>query len=930
MMKWVCIAVLAFSTSLLAAPKKKDAASKAPPQKAAATAPAPAVVPAPPQDPDLPGFMQNVDKEAYLSARASFIASIRGFDDLAKQPDLRVKAVQQMQQQKGIAVTANPATWTEIGPFPIPNGQTETTPMSVTGRVTAFAIDPTAHTTVYLGTANGGVWRSLDGGTTWAAIFDTATSLAIGALALAPSDHTILYVGTGEANGSGDSFAGVGLYRINSANTTATLNGPINPTRSYTAGDGITLVINPIFNGSSISSILVHPTDPATVFVGTAGGVIGMGGDPPLGNTIPPIGIRGLYRSTNATSAPASVTFTKLAVSAGTSPSAPFDTPNTGNRNVDSMVFPDLADPNQLVVWMNGLAAANDGGVFRSINALGAATFTHVFTTTLSNARATFANYSQGSAPLHVIYAATGETRTGTLCVTAGNTGALRRSTDGGLTWSAKLSGGGGFCGGQCFYDIGIDVRPGATAATSDDVLWLGGNVTGASSPACSLLHGKSTDGAATSFVSSATGLHPDTHFIIVDPTDANIVYHGNDGGVWKSTNAGSTWTSLNTFPLSATQFQSASTHPLNANYTIGGTQDNGTNMYTTGAVWNRVDFGDGGYARIDKGALDTTTVTMYHTYFNGLGDCFSTSTLVGFGRVNTTACAFDTGTATNWSFKGLYCGAVDATVHCDGTTDTFNGIDAGFVDTAVLFYAPIELGPGTPNQVYFGTDRLYRSINKGDTMSVVSQTPIVSGAAVRTIAISPQSDSFRLVGLSDTTRVTPPNNQVWGTTTGSSVLTNFTTNLPTPLKKPLRVIFDPSDATGNTAYVGLGGYWGTTTGHVWKTTNLASGTPTWVAASGSGGTSIPDVPVNSLLVDPLNSSHVYAGTDIGVYYSSDGGTSWNPLGTAGSLPVVPIFEMAFTAGTTATRIIRVATHGRGMWDLIPPTPVNLMTFTAD
>ncbi len=894
---------------------KAKASKKDAPAPAAPTAPAvPAAAPAA-DDPDVPRFLRGaIDKEEFLRARSEDVAARRGFEDLFKHGyNARSKAIADMQKQHRIGVQANPVTWTEIGPFPVPNGQTQTTSTSVTGRVTSIAIDPTNNSIVYLGTAFGGVWRSTNGGTTWTPIFDTAQTLAIGALALAPSDHTILYVGTGEPNGSIDSYAGVGLYRINNADTSPILNGPINPIRSYIAGDGSTAINNPVFTGRSISSILVHPADPATVFVGTAGGVIGAGADAPGGGTIPPLGMRGLYRSTNATAAPASVTFQKLAViTAPASPTCatPFDTPCTGNRNVDTMVFPDPGDLNQLVVWMNGTTTAGDGGIYRSVNALAATpTFTQTFTTTVSSARAMFANYNQGAVPLHVIYVATGESRTGTSCATAGNSGALRVSTDSGATWSAKLTGGGGFCGGQCFYNFGFDTRPGATAAIADDLLWLGGNTQGGGT--CNRLHARSTDGGAT-FADSAVGLHADTHFIKVDPTNANIVYHGNDGGVFKSTDAGATWTSLNNNPLSASQYVGMATHPTSVNYTIGGTQDNGTHMYTTGATWNRIDFGDGGYARIDQTATDATTVTLYHTYFN------QTNTLVGFARVNTTACATDG----QWAFKGIYGGAVDTTVWCDGSTDTFNGIT---ITDAVNFYAPIEIGPGTPNTIYYGSDRLYRSTNKGDTVVVVSQSPIVSGSPIRTIGISKANDNFRMVGLN--------NGRVWGTTTGSSTLTEFTaapsTGFPTPLKQVLRVAFDPNDATGGTAYVALGGFWGNATGHVWKLTGVNTGTATWTAASGTGLTAIPDVPVNCLLIDPLNSNHIYAGTDIGVYYSSDGGSTWNPLGS--NLPVVAVFEMAFNADPSpASRVLRIATHGRGMWELIPPTPVSLQEFHAE
>jgi len=171
-------------------------------------------------------------------------------------------------------------------------------------------------------------------------------------------------VGTGEANGSADSYAGVGMYRIDNADTAATLVGPINPVRNYLNGSG-NPVSNPVFNGRSISSILVHPTDPSIVLVGVAGGVIGIGGDSPFGNTVPPLGMRGLYRLTNATGPAAGVAVQKFAV---TLASPGFDLPNTGNRNVDSMVY-EPGNPNNLVVWINGTTAAGDGGIYRSTNA---------------------------------------------------------------------------------------------------------------------------------------------------------------------------------------------------------------------------------------------------------------------------------------------------------------------------------------------------------------------------------------------------------------------------------------------------------------------------------------------------------------------------------------------------------------------------------
>ncbi len=242
---------------------------------------------------------------------------------------------------------------------------------------------------------------------------------------------------------------------------------------------------------------------------------------------------------------------------------------------------------------------------------------------------------------------------------------------------------------------------------------------------------------------------------------------------------------------------------------------------------------------------------------------------------------------------------AAGAFLGCNGTSG--NGINCS--DTAVLFAThPSAPGPGSPNTVYFGTDRLYRSTNSGTNHSVVSQAPIASGIPITAIGISPQNDSVRIVGLR--------NGQVWATTTGSSTLTNvtsasFPTNPASSTNKYVgRAVIDPNNV--NTAYVTFS-FYATAGQGVWKTTNLNSATPTWTAA----GNGIPSIPINAFAIDPANSSRLFAGTDIGVYASTNGGTNWSPFGTG--FPVVSVFDMAINA---PNRILRVATHGRGIYEI--------------
>src|SRR5205807_9765603 len=181
------------------------------------------------------------------------------------------------------------------------------------------------------------------------------------------------------------------------------------------------------------------------------------------------------------------------------------------------------------------------------------------------------------------------------LCKLAASSGGIRRSIDGGVTWANKLAGGGGFCGGQCFYNIAFAVLPGGSTAT--DKLLLGGNVSNTvSGNACARQESTSLDGAGTGFTAHDSITHADTHVIKFAPSNSSIVYRGDDGGIWKSIDGGNTFVPLNNATFRATQFQSLALHPTDPDFTIGGTQDNGTERLTTGPTWFHSDDGDGGF----------------------------------------------------------------------------------------------------------------------------------------------------------------------------------------------------------------------------------------------------------------------------------------------------------------------------------------------
>jgi len=326
-------------------------------------------------DPDLPSFSkgggeaEEMDKEDYMTRRAEAIAQKRGISEGAYfDPQARPVAVRQMELQqervakmpRSLAKDALLAPWTPLGPAPIPNGQTLTVSTPVAGRTISIAVHPTNPNIVYVGAAQGGLYRSTDGGTNWTALMDSALSLAIGAIAIAPSQPDTIYVGTGETGFCGDCFFGVGVYRIDNASTAApVISGPFND-------EAIT--DNDIFTGRGIGAIAVHPTNPAIIFVADGSGIGGKGGI--AFNSLPN---RGLWRSTDATSADPS--FTKMVMTG---------TASVNNATVDVVIDP--GNPDLVICTVADALGNGDGGIYRSTNAQAAVpTFTRTFVTNPAN-----------------------------------------------------------------------------------------------------------------------------------------------------------------------------------------------------------------------------------------------------------------------------------------------------------------------------------------------------------------------------------------------------------------------------------------------------------------------------------------------------------------------------------------------------------------
>ena len=173
-------------------------------------------------------------------------------------------------------------------------------PTNIGGRVTAIAALP-GGSPAYLGSANGGVFKSTDGGSSWTSIFDAVAAHSVGALCLDPTNGNVLYVGTGEANGSASSYDGAGLFRSDDGGNNWTYVGlaetrriarvrvdPSNPNRIFVAAMGGLFSTGPdrglfrsedrgrtwskvlfVSDSTGVSDVAIHPAHPETVYCAT-------------------------------------------------------------------------------------------------------------------------------------------------------------------------------------------------------------------------------------------------------------------------------------------------------------------------------------------------------------------------------------------------------------------------------------------------------------------------------------------------------------------------------------------------------------------------------------------------------------------------------------------------------------------------------------
>lgn len=351
------------------------------------------------------------------------------------------------------------------------------------------------------------------------------------------------------------------------------------------------------------------------------------------------------------------------------------------------------------------------------------------------------------------------------------------------------------------------------------------------------------------------TGIHVDQHALAWDPHNDGRVYVGNDGGLYWSDQNGAVrgpWSAAQVQPY--LQFYAMDASVQDVTRVSGGTQDNGSLRSWGEDDWNNYRGGDGMMNRINPVDQD-----------------------------NVFACAQN-----------------GACVRSDNGGDNISNIRPLFAGQRFNWVSPLEIAAGSPDTVYFGSNVMNRSDDRGRTWRQVS--PDLTGGptprnptgfgTITAIGIAPTDEDIVYAGTDD--------GRLWVTVNGGESWTRLT-DPDLPERWVTRVTVDPNRS--NIAWVTYSGFRNEseTQPHVLMTSD---GGASWTDISGN----LPQAPVNDVIRHPRLRSWLYVGTDTGVFFTPNFGRNWLKVGS--SFPVVPVTDVRYHA---ATDTLFAATYGRSI-----------------
>ena len=840
-------------------------------------------------------------------------------------------------------LSATPSPFVPLGPKPERmtgcSGCFDYTTTS--GRINSIVVDPTTTTNgsivAYAASVGGGVWKTTNccsATTSWTVVTDDplVSTTSIDTVTIDPSNHNTIYAGTGDLNYGSFSMGSQGILKSTDAGATWTVLG------ANVFGTAYPVPVGQFPQYQAVGKVRVDPINSNIVAAGTKtglylsydGGVNWTG--PCLTNAFPTQ--RQDITALELTDVGGSTRILAAVGARGFATTVQFDLGANGANGIYSATMPPNGCPAFTPIASNAngfvFGTAVTGSPYTTAANMNAGSGSPYVNTTTGNQVGRIDLAVAPSNP-NVIYAQVQSIAPNNNSGCGNTNGCqlgLWASNDGGTSWSfmagsaggslrqcANSGAGSGTAGSgdypQNWYDQAVAVdpnNPDRIYVSTFDV-WVA-NRTG------------STFYDTTCGYSgvSPKPVHVDQHALAFVPGSSSLLLLGNDGGTHGTTNANvategvarPTWFNMDT-GFNTIEFYSGD---ISGNFATssspsaaGGAQDNAPSVASfpggaTGPVqWQMTVGGDGFYARIDPVGTGTGLRYWVGNNSGGLSRCAASAT--------NTCLAGGSGYS---SRRGAWTGDTQSFIL---PFDLFHGGISGGDDCGL---AGATTGCG---RLIAGTTRVWETITGATATNtwVVTNNPATQNMTkqslgnrsfINQVKYSPKWQSAAIVGTND--------GNVWigrnlGTGTANQGLwTNVTgANTVLPNRPVLGIALDPSAPAANvpTGYAAVGGFNANTPatpGHVFRVVCTADCTSfTWADKSGN----LPDIPVDSVIVNPNFPQQVFAGSDLGLYYTDDVTANPPVWSRFEGLPHVMIWDMQIDRGSTT---LSLWTRGRGAY----------------
>jgi len=803
----------------------------------------------------------------------------------ASTADIVQNALQQKEEMQKNSIVKN-VPFTNIGP----------TIMS--GRVTDLAVNPDNPSEFYVAYASGGVWYTVNNGTTFTPILDNSNTQNVGDIAVDWKSRTI-WVGTGENNSSRSSYAGIGILK--------------------SSDNGKTWQNVGLTDSHHIGRILINPNNPDEVVVGVTG------------HLYSPNNERGVYKTTDGGNTWKQTlfiddisgiidmqhspnNFNVMFASSWTKDRKAWDFDGSGNNSaiykstdagetwtkvsIEGSGFPIGQGVGRIgfaVYNYNIVYAIHDNQFRRSSedekeksDDLTKDDFKTMSTETLLSLddkklntflktngfqqkyRAQNVKQMVRSGSVKPIDLAKYLEDANSMLFDTPVIGAeIYKSIDGGKTWSKTHD---GFLDGL-YYSYGYYFGHIYVAPNNENNIYVYG---------VPIL--KSKDGGKTFTSIGAENVHGDHHILWINPNNPNHLINGNDGGVNITYDDGENWIKNNA--PSVGQFYAIAVDNEKPYNVYGGLQDNGVWVGANNArenkswhargqyPWEGIMGGDGMQVQVDsRNANIVYTGFQFGNYF----------------RINR-----ETNKTTRLSIKH----------------------ELGENPYRFNWQTPILLSPHNQDILYLGGNKLMRSMNQGDDWEAISGDLTKGGkkgnvayGTITSITESPFKFGLIYTGSDDgLLHITKNGGGNWDIVSDSFPKDLWVSRIVASQYKKERV------------YVTLNGYrWDDFKVYVYVSENYGK---TWKSISSN----IPMSPVNVIREDPENENLLYLGTDNGAYVSFNHGISWEAFSKG--LPNVAVHDIAVQA---EAKDILLGTHGRSIYkaNIAPLQQMNASKMNA-